>query len=224
MPQPQDNNTSPFNLPGREESTESKGSWAVPWSDLMLVMFILFLVLFAFHAKEELVRVPVTPAQPWSNTGQQQNSHLNLESLYGKAQEKLDNPGAPIRVEMSQQGNLLISLFGKTFFEPGNTELNPNAHEYLGQIGEIVSLAQGEVMVTGYAASGEEALKSRQGLLEVSALRAARIGQTLADTSQLRKDKLIIQGHGSSMPQVPRNTPGGEELNRRVEIRIGSSG
>jgi hypothetical protein len=37
------------------------GDWAIPWSDLMMVMFVLFVVLFSYHAAEREVRSAFEP-------------------------------------------------------------------------------------------------------------------------------------------------------------------
>ncbi len=209
-----------FSLPGAEESPAGKGSWAVPWSDLMLVMFILFLVLFVFHARETMVKVPVQHALPWNQAVHEQGSDLKLEGLYLQARDILHNPGGPVRVGVTDQGNVLISLFGEIFFSPGSANLNSESDLYLQQIAEIVSLAQGQVMVAGFTDSMESRLQDGRSLFEISALRAARIGEKLAQFQGLRQENLVIQGHGTPRPKVPENSLIGSELNRRVEISI----
>lgn len=220
MHQNNDAHISLFSLPGAEENQAGKSSWAVPWSDLMLVMFILFLVLFVFHTRETLVRVPVNQDGHWNQAVQNQSSSLQLQGLYTQAREKLSTPGAPVSVKMTEQGSVLISLFGEVFFSPGSADLNPESNKYLQQIAEIVSLAQGQVKVAGFTDSRENSVQGDRSIFEISAMRAARIGEELTRSRGLRQENLVIQGHGTPRPQVPENSPVGSELNRRVEIRI----
>jgi chemotaxis protein MotB len=209
--------------PAREEAEDSKAGWAVPWSDLMLVMFILFLVLYAFHARERLVNVTLSPAQDWTQASTSSSSDLNLQGLYADARKSLHQEQAPLRVSKTRQGNVVISLYGEDFFSPGSKRLNPEANQYLERIAEITALAQGQIIVAGFAQSSEKGLLDNSSLFELSSLRAARVAEELAQSSILAKEKLIIQGIGVPKPQVPANSPSNQEINRRVEIRLQNS-
>lgn len=210
-------NKSPFAInPSEQSSTPAHGSWAVPWSDLMMVMFILFLVLFIFHAREQETIVPRALFAPWEGGFSQDQSRLDLDPLYERARDILGPDSFRIGLERGASGDLIVSLFGETFFSPGSTDLNPNSAYYLERISEIVSLAQGRIIVSGFADPGEE----QANAWEISSVRAARIGQSLKDIGRIRKENIVIHGHGTSQPLALSSQPGSGERNRRVEIRI----
>ncbi|WP_028573952.1 OmpA/MotB family protein [Desulfonatronovibrio hydrogenovorans] len=192
------------------------GSWSVPWSDLMMVMFILFLVLFIFHARESRTMVPKVFLAPWEGTMRQGQMDLNLDPVYSLAHERLGSDKGSIGLEHSRDGDLIISLFGETFFNPGRTEINPQARIYMEKISEILSLAQGGIVIAGFADAGGLENSS----WAISSMRAARIGQVLQDMGTIRPERMVIQAHGSNKPLVPGDSYVAAERNRRVEIRI----
>ncbi|MFO8032061.1 MAG: OmpA family protein [Desulfohalobiaceae bacterium] len=219
MPQEQDTYTL-FTMPAKEEAEESKAGWAIPWSDLMLVMFILFLVLYAFHARETLVNVSLSPADNWSQASSENTRDLNLQGLYADAKKSLEPEHAPLQVSKTKQGSVIISLYGEDFFKPGSRSLNPEARSHLNRIAEITSQAQGKIVVAGFAQNREKNLLGNSSLFELSSMRAARVAEQLAHSSTLKKENLVIQGIGVPKPQVPGNSPSNRDRNRRVEIRL----
>ncbi|MFP4128367.1 MAG: flagellar motor protein MotB [Desulfonatronovibrio sp.] len=210
-------NKAPFAINHQESgSAPSYASWAVPWSDLMMVMFILFLVLFIFHAREQETVIPRAFFAPWEGGYSQDQSRLDLDPLYERARNILGPDTGRINLENRAGGDLIVSLFGETFFSPGSTELNSDSNYYLERVAEIVSLAQGRIIVSGFADPGRE----QENAWEISSMRAARIGQILSDSGQIRKENITVHGHGSSQPVVPESSPVSGERNRRVEVRI----
>ncbi len=207
----------PFAISHSEQiSAPDRGSWAVPWSDLMMVMFILFLVLFIFHAREQETIVPRMFFAPWEGSYRQNSSELNLDPLYERARDSLGKDSPRLSLERRANGDLIISLFGETFFSPGSTRLNSGSMYYLERISKIVSLAQGGIIVSGYTDSRE----NQSNAWEISSLRAAGIGQALMDFGQIRKENIVIHGYGTSRPLAPASSATSQERNRRVEIRI----
>ncbi len=204
-----------------DDSAESSVRWAVPWSDLMMVMFILFLVLYAFHAREEKTNVAnIGQENAWGQRRSEQKSDLNLQTMYVRAQDKLQTRNSAVSINKDQQGQVIISLHGATFFSPGRVRLNPEAQEHLERIAEVLSLAQGRIVVTGFAEQSEISRDEQGSFYEISALRAARIGEQLARFSNFRKENLVIQGLGVAKPKVPGNSKQARNHNRRVEIKL----
>ncbi|MFW6179299.1 MAG: OmpA/MotB family protein [Desulfohalobiaceae bacterium] len=210
-----------LNLSRSQDAAEPNVRWAVPWSDLMLVMFILFLVLYAFHAREEKNYVPSnSPVNIAGQHSSEQGSDLNLQAIYARAQDKLQFPNSPISISKDQQGQVIISLSGDVFFNPGSVRLNPEAQEYLERIAEVLSLAQGRIVVAGFAAQNEMSQPKQRSYFEISALRAAKIAEQLNRSSNFRSENLVIQGLGVAKPRVPGTSEQARQQNRRVEIKI----
>ncbi|WP_198145980.1 OmpA/MotB family protein [Desulfonatronovibrio magnus] len=201
----------------RDYSPETlRSSWAVPWSDLMMVMFILFLVLFIFHARENKVTVPQAFFAQWDGRISHGVQNLDLDPLLVKMRENLPANSSVLDYYRGENGDLIISLFGETFFNKGSTELNDQSINYLEQIARIVSLAQGGIIVSGYA----DAAENHSNPWEMSAIRAAGIGLAMEKLGNISKEKIVVQGYGVSKPLVPQHLEISSERNRRVEIRI----
>lgn len=198
------------------QSARSQGSWSVPWSDLMMVMFILFLVLFIFHAKEREVVIPGAFLGLKAGSLATDKDKLNLDPLYEQARESLGANTSVVTSEIDSKGDLIISLFGPTFFNSGSTDLNPPSEYYLERISEILSLAQGGLVVSGFADKNEESSNP----WETSAIRASKISMALVDKGQIRKENVVVKGYGTNKPLVPDGKAVSGERNRRVEIRI----
>ncbi len=198
------------------QPARTQGSWSVPWSDLMMVMFILFLVLFIFHAKEREVVIPGAFLGLKAGSLSTEKDNLNLDPLYEQVRESLGANSSVVTSEIDNKGDLIISLFGPTFFNSGSTDLNPQSEYYLERISEILSLAQGGLVVSGFADKNEES----RNPWETSAVRASKIGMALVDNGQIRKENVVVKGYGVSKPLVPDGRAISGERNRRVEIRI----
>ncbi|MFW5731340.1 MAG: OmpA/MotB family protein [Desulfonatronovibrionaceae bacterium] len=200
----------------RQSRNQGGKAWAVPWSDLMMVMFILFSVLYMFHARENPVFLPDSLLAPLKGgAGFERDFSLDLDPIYQLARESLGN-SSEVGLDRTEKGDLIISLPGKTFFHSGQTELNPDSHYYLREISQVIALAQGRVIVSGYAEQSEDPANQ----WKVSALRAAAIAARIQQYSGLNQDRIVVHGYGVSHPLVPDSQRIASELNRRVEIRI----
>lgn len=224
---------SPLNIPefNLERSEHRTVTWSVPWSDLMMVMFILFLVLFVFslREKERMVVGHRTPAS--IQTVSASAAELNMLPLYEVLQDRLLGHERTVNIAFLEDASIVLSLFGDNLFPPLSAELDLRSWPLLSKIGHAVALAQGNVVITGFAddarvptpdaafgaASGGRA--RHPGVWEIAALRAAAVAEHFVRETGLNPDMLIIQATGVERPLTPRLS-GREPLQRRVEIRI----
>lgn len=221
----------PLNIPefALERGEQRSVTWSVPWSDLMMVMFILFLVLFVFSLREKdrMVIGHRTPAS--IQTVSASPAQLNMLPLYEVLRDRLLGHERSVNVAFLDDASIVISLFGENLFPPLSHELDLRSRPLLSKIGHTVALAQGNVVITGFAddartppevagpASGGRA--RHPGAWEVAALRAAAVAELFVLETGLNPDMLIIQATGVERPLTPRLS-GRENVQRRVEIRI----
>ncbi|SMP80738.1 chemotaxis protein MotB [Desulfonatronum zhilinae] len=221
----------PLNIPdfALERGEQRSVTWAVPWSDLMMVMFILFLVLFVFSLREKdrMVIGHRTPAS--IQTVSSSPAQLNMLPLYEALRDRLLGHERSVNIALLDDASIVISLFGENLFPPLSHELDFRSRPLLSKIGHTVALAQGNVVITGFAddarTSSEVAAPSsggrarHPGTWEVAALRAAAVAEHFVRETGLNPDMLIIQATGAERPLTPRLS-GREHFQRRVEIRI----
>ncbi|MDP3425821.1 MAG: OmpA family protein [Humidesulfovibrio sp.] len=206
--------------------------WSVPWSDLMMIMFVLFAVLFIYsrahqdqspppRAKVAETKAPTDPMQAF--LGQ-----LEDPIVGGKAFQSVS--GTPMRETYYQSDNLGISvvretdrqvrvfLRGDLFFSPGGDSLAQNSEAYLARIAEILRVSSGAVLVVGHAAEGEA--KTEAESLGLSARRAASVAEYFIRTAKLDARRFLITGRGSFQPEAPASDDNAARRNRRVEVLV----
>ncbi|SDB57789.1 Flagellar motor protein MotB [Desulfonatronum thiosulfatophilum] len=214
-----------MNLPefALEQGEQRHATWSVPWSDLMMVMFILFLVLFVFslREKERLVLSHRSTASIQSVTSS--NAQLNMLPLYEVLRERLLGHERMLNVAFTEDASIVISLFGENFFNPMSYEIEHRPGLLLSKIGHAISVAQGTIVITGFADDApptpQGSRTSEQGAWEVAALRAAAVAEHFVHQAGINPEMLIIQARGTAHPLLPdfietRNSQ------RRLEIRI----
>jgi len=207
--------------------------WSVPWSDLMMIMFMVFAVLFIYSSANNPpepkpqppqmaeTKAPADPMQAF--LGQ-----LNDPVRDGKAFQNAG--GNPMRETYYQSDNLGISvvretdrqvrvfLRGDLFFSPGGDALSENSGQYLERIAEILRVSTGAVLVVGHCA--EDETKTPEDGLALSAKRAASVAQYFIRTAGLDAKRFLVTGRGSFQPEVPATANDAEKRNRRVEVLV----
>ncbi|QGY41079.1 OmpA family protein [Pseudodesulfovibrio cashew] len=224
---------SSFDQMGGSSNAEGMHDWAVPWSDLMMVMFVLFVVLFIYADTHQDVKVL------FSNESSEQakaSSSLDpLIGLIGQIASRADTGVSQERVSISssevlfrsrsngvsvvrEDGNRIrVTLRGALFFDPGLGGLKEGANQYLSEIAEVIRLSVGVVHVIGYASEDEaEGAES----FALSTQRASDVAQMLISRFEVDPKRVTITGRGSYTPEIPGTTEVNRASNRRVEIVI----
>ncbi len=208
----------------------------MPWSDLMMIMFVVFAVLFIYtrsHPDQSPqpapkmleTKAPTDPMQAFMG-------QLNDPVRGGKAFH--DATGQAVRETYYQSDNLGISVLresdrqvrvflrGDLFFSPGGDNLAQNSAPYLARIAEILRVSSGAVLVVGHAAEGEAGGKDggEAESLGLSARRAASVAEYFIRTAKLDAKRFLITGRGSFSPEVPTSDENAARRNRRVEVLV----
>jgi len=207
--------------------------WAVPWADLMMVMFVLFVVLFIYANTHQDVKILFSHQS--AERAQAASSLDPLIGLIGQIASRADNGGVQDIVRMAENqvlyrsrasgvsivressGRIRISLRGDLFFDEKQGELKEDSEQYLQEIAEVVKLSIGTVHVIGYADRSEsEGLES----FTLSSARASDVADYLINQFEIDPKRIIITGRGAYLPELPGTSQANEALNRRVEVVI----
>ncbi len=210
--------------------------WSVPWSDLMMIMFVVFAVLFIYTRSHQEQGQPPAPraaeTKAPSDPMQAFLGQLNDPVTGGKAFQ--DVSGQAVRETYYQSDNLGISvvretdrqvrvfLRGDLFFAPGGDNLAQNSAPYLARIAEILRVSSGAVLVVGHTAEGEAGGKDggEAESLGLSARRAASVAEYFIRTAKLDAKRFLITGRGSFQPEAPASDQDAARRNRRVEVLV----
>ncbi len=207
--------------------------WAVPWADLMMVMFVLFVVLFIYSSSHQDVKILFSEQ---SKGEAQATSALDpLIGLIGQISMKVDGEGSQnfVRVADTQviyrsradgvsvvrEGakRVRVTLRGNLFFGANNQKLKADSAQYLEEVAELISLSVGSVHVVGY--SSEDEVAGANGF-SLSSGRAADVADLLITSFGVNPKRITITGRGSYSPELPGTSEHNQEMNRRVEILI----
>jgi chemotaxis protein MotB len=207
--------------------------WAVPWSDLMMVMFVLFVVLFIYASSHQDVKVLFSRS---SAEKAQASSTLDpLIGLIGQISSRVDGQGGRDVVTVADHqvvyrsrsdgvtvvreggGRVRVTLRGALFFDAAGSQLKDGSEQYLQEIAESVRLSVGLVHVIGYA-SPDEAIDGKG--FSLSSGRAAGVAEFLINGFGIDPKRIVITGRGAYHPELPDTSKENQALNRRVEIVI----
>lgn len=212
---------------------QGMNDWAVPWADLMMVMFVLFVVLFIYADTHQDVKILFSPQSAENARGA---SALDpLIGLIGQIASRADTRGTQDIVRMAENqvlyrsradgvsvvreggGRIRVTLRGEIFFAENQAVLKAGSAGYLQEIADVVRLSVGAVNVVGYASEDEgDGTES----FTLSTSRAADVAHHLMNTFKVDPKRITITGRGAFHPELPGTSQANQELNRRVEIVI----
>lgn len=216
-----------------QSTANGMNDWAVPWSDLMMVMFVLFVVLFIYSETHQNVKVLFSPQS--ADSAQAASTLDPLIGLIGQISSKADAHGTGDIVHMADntvlyrsradgvsvvregQERIRVTLRGDLFFGVGGETLKSGSSQYLFEIAEIIKLSVGTVHVVGYAAEDES---SGASSFSLSTRRAADVADYLMTHFNVEPRRIIITGRGAYLPELPGTSKANMAMNRRVEIVI----
>lgn len=207
--------------------------WSVPWADLMMVVFVLFVVLFIYAGSHKDVKILFSDQ---SAAEARSSSALDpLIGLIGQIASRADGGGSQDSVHMAESqalyrdrgngisvireapGRVRITLRGKLFFDAMSGQLNSGADQYLDEIAKVVQLNVGGIHVIGFT-DQTEAVGSKSFTL--STQRAADVAEHFIRNFHVDPKRISVIGRGAYQPEQPETTANNQEMNRRVEILI----
>jgi chemotaxis protein MotB len=197
-------------LPGTawEGRADDQQAWTVPWSDLMMTMFILFAVLFATTALDREV-----DTKPGGQAGVQAPVVIPVS---------LPLPGevvsAALDVRASSSGRMQRTheevIAASVHFSQGSAELDSSAENSLRTLSKELAKVPRQVVVVGHAADEGEGDMARA----LSLLRADAVAGYLMHVCGLPPSRVTVSAQGVSSPLVPGESRISTARNRRADI------
>jgi len=189
-----------------------ESSWNVPYGNLMTILMIFFLLLYAFTfltGNVNYERVVASLSAGFGKTTPFKEVALAeyLEDYFSKKQGFLRK----LQID-ADRIKLIFNI--PIFFKKGSTEVKPAAVKILDDICLVMLDIPNNIIIEGY--STEE---SGQNEMLISAGRALKIGKFFIDKG-IDPYRIVIKGWGSSRPFVTESDRKNNILNNRVEISI----
>ncbi len=211
-------------LPELGDEVGLASEWAVPWSDLMMVMFVLFVVLFVYQAAEREVTTAFRPdlvaelrATPLPSFDE---TVLYQRSLAAARLADLDD----VEVVLQEDRSIKVSVHGPLLFELGQAELLPETRSFLDRLAEVLASRGGAIEVVGHTDNFPISSPRYPTNWELSAARAASVARHLIRRGPVDPARFTIAGRSMYAPAAPNSSAANKALNRRVEIVISPGG
>ena len=211
--------------------------WSVAWSDLMMVMFVLFAgmlivkmlnpdVVIRYQPEpvisEVEIEVPVETEVlvdvPIRQPSLDPIARLNVFDKSTEAIREADLENVEIVILEDQ--SVSVSVQGPMLFELGKADLRAEMQDFLDRLAIVIRETPFEVQVVGH--TDDQPINSERfpSNWELSLVRASRVARYLIESADLDPTRFVVMGHGQYAPAARNDDPQARALNRRVEIII----
>ncbi|MBI4404432.1 MAG: OmpA family protein [Deltaproteobacteria bacterium] len=211
--------------PRRPPSEQSEFLWLVSLSDLMILLFVLFVMLFALTYKKlkqtdfqkivSALRNEAPPPTPMEKVTKQLSAWVKERNLEDK-----------IAIQQTDDA-VLVQIKDKVFFESGRFELHKEGVTALQSLTSTLETIPPphQLGIEGHTDDIPIHSKEIQDNWDLSSRRANSVLRALAFSPDMLK-RTVVMGYGETRPIVPnRDTegtplPDNQSKNRRVTLRI----
>jgi chemotaxis protein MotB len=201
--------------------------WSIAWSDLMMTMFIMFLVMFVFHsAKTETAlgrgdpAVAEGAAEHVSTFARGEDNPRDSRSTESSLTVHADTVSDIDNMVLASDKAVRIILPGDLLFDTGMAEIKNAARESLQGIARIIRRTPYIVNVIGHTDNVPIHSAKYATNWELSVARACAVARFLIEDMRIPRRRFYVTGHSSNLPVTSNRTDAGKAQNRRVEIVI----
>lgn len=213
--------------------------WSVPWSDLMMTMFVLFTVLFVYaSSKVDFMKafrghVEFENVEQISEVGSRPGDVKTFEKhvpgilpdvgpqrLFEMVNAAVSETGMQDVVVEMEGDTVRISMHGPMLFDRFRADLNPGGIQFLNIVSRIVAKARYDVVIHGHTDSTPVHTPQFDTNWELSTQRAVNVAKRLIAANRVNPAQITVAGHSMYKPRAPNMSPEGKLRNRRVEIEL----
>jgi len=214
---------------------EGQAGWAMAWSDLMMVLFVLFCVLFVYALNNQQTRYAYRTASfgldsahrfgergsPFYRAKVDQSGATSMESLYAHIAEAFSAlPNDHVSIGYSRANHVTVRMQNKVLFEPGQSSLAPGSGEILDRMARVLGMVSNDVQVAGHVNTRVEKLSRGKNVWQLSAERAGNVVGYFVRQHGFSPERFVVQAFGNTEPLVPSLNAQNQSANNRVEIRV----
>jgi chemotaxis protein MotB len=204
--------------------------WSVVWSDLMMTMFILFVVLYIYQsANREVLFEKIPSFEIGAGTAIKgggpvvpfgESADNRLARIYDLSRQVVDADSIRdiARVDLAPDKTVRIILTGDLLFDSGRAEMKDSALQALKKIIPLVAQTPYMINVVGHTDDLPIQTAEFPSNWELSLVRASRVARFLMQETHLDENRFYVSGYASTQPVAANDTPEHRAANRRVEI------
>ena len=199
--------------------------WSVSWSDLMMTMFIFFVVMYMHQAGNKELYFGNGPGKN-QLSGNGSDSIINIDAR-GKTIDVYDQTKKAIKeimldskkeIHLGKDEAVRIVLASDLFFNSGEALLKLGAKYQLNQIAKVLDESKLFINVIGHTDDMPTRSRLYPTNWELSSKRAVTVARYLIEKKGIDAERIFVSAHSSHQPVRSNETSYNRSLNRRVEI------
>ncbi len=214
---------------GDTAGADDGAQWAVPWSDLMMTMFILFAMLFIFVSSKRDVFYEVLVNVAREKTGQK-NDEIETGTYSRQIRMQIAGRGdnATLLATRDQTTRRVLvppveqprphKKEAAIFFRSARASLEPTARQLLRDFGSRLRASSLRVHLVGHGDKNFVPTADFATNLDLALARATEVARFLAERCGVDRNRILVSGQGAVVPLVPGNSKSSQARNRRVEL------
>lgn len=212
---------------GARQHFVDEDSWVIPYANLMTILMIFFMVLYAFAilnkgAQYEKAMASIQKAMGGSAEQLKKIENMEKEADAGVQMEdfiKEKNLSDYAKVETNAQ-RIKISLANPILFDSGAAELKDAAVPALKEIANLIKTMENPIVVEGHTDNIPFRGKRYRSNFELSAARAFSVIDYFINQAKIVPERFSTFGYGEFRPVAPNENESDRAKNRRIEINI----
>jgi chemotaxis protein MotB len=196
-----------------------KDKWIVPYTNLITIFMILFMVLFVFAFTGSKLQYEKMLLTIEGALGKEQKTDLELLELTETLSSYVSSRGLQELVKLQiLPDRVKIVLLTPIIFDVGEAELKPSP--IMEELRNMLKEIPNRVVIEGHTCNLPVGPKCKyRSNLELSGARAFSLLKFMTEGG-IAPERLTAMGIGENMPLVENDTEEHRKLNRRVEISI----
>jgi len=223
----------------QEHEGSDKERWLLTYSDMITLLLVLFIVLFALsridQAKFREFKQSVSHAVKSSTAHGKTKVRAKLAAT-AKPVDRLQRIKAELTVALDEKGllgdvTLTIDSSGlveglvadTTFFVTNSAELSPVGQEIVDTSAHVLNGNPNAIEVAGYTDNQPITGGPFANNWALSAARATTVVVRMTGLDGVSPDQVVLLGYGQYHPLVPNTTAAGQAENRRINIVVSPS-
>ena len=147
----------------------------------------------------------------------EQEAQEQVEELELALAEQIESGQVVVEREGSK---VIIRIQEKGSFSSGSASLQPEFYEVMDKITGVLANRGGKIVVAGHTDNIPIRTGRFRSNWELSSARAVTVLHAMLRNPDILEERVLVEGHADTKPQVENDTPEGRAKNRRVELIV----
>ncbi|MBU0995455.1 MAG: flagellar motor protein MotB [Proteobacteria bacterium] len=207
--------------------------WSVSWADLMMTMFILFVVMYIYQVAHREMMIgegneKVADIGPGATIDAgmggvdklRETRAGSIVRLYDLSKQAFKNEylKEAVSVDLVSDEAVKVILTGDLLFDLGSADLKYRAKKTLRDVAEFIRDTPYVINVVGHTDDVPNHSEKFPSNWELSSYRACSVARFLIEEMQIPEERFYISAYSSLQPRKENNSYRNRADNRRVEI------